>query len=364
MAHIVTYTFIVIGLMTCTFSLLQFVSRKKGAVNYWLGLLFLCFGCIWLYFGIYRATRFAWAQWLLYGDVLVTFMLGPALYCYTLSLAGALRGRSRAMGILSFVPAAAVLAYLVAAGPAFSLPLSALSGPNPDYYAIPAVNVINTIGDAYFLCFAVVSTAIVIRLHRGSDGEFRKAFRGVLSYYLIGLSTFALFFAGHLMSSDNLLALATLINGVNGTYYFFYSYRYPEYSQRTVRPQRTVRSRSPAALDGIDAKRVLGRLREVMESAEGYRDPNLTLQSLSARLGIQYFQLSRILNESLGTSFHSYVNERRLEEARRLLTEEPDMSILEIAFAVGFNSKSAFHSAFMKNSKVSPRDFRREKLPS
>jgi 1-acyl-sn-glycerol-3-phosphate acyltransferase len=68
----------------------------------------------------------------------------------------------------------------------------------------------------------------------------------------------------------------------------------------------------------------------------------ITLQSLSTRLGIQYYQLSQIVNDNLGTSFRSYINQCWLEEARRLLVAKPEMSILDIAFAVGFNSKSAF----------------------
>jgi len=253
----------------------------------------------------------------------------------------------------------AVLAYLVTARPAFCLPLSALSGPNPDYNKVPAVNMINTIGDAYFLGFVFVSTLIVVRLYRESDGRFRRAFRGVLAYYLVGLSTFAVFFAGHAVRSDNLLALATLANGVNSTYYFFYSYRYPEYSQKAVRAPRKDRARPAAPPREVDVQRVLDILGDVMESPEGYRNPDLTLQSLSARIGIQYFQLSQILKENLGTSFRSYVNERRLQEAQRLLVGKPGMSILGIAFAVGFNSKSAFNAAFLKTYAVSPRDFRR-----
>jgi AraC-like DNA-binding protein len=360
MIKLTTYAFITIGLTVSIFSALQFVSRKKVAVNYWLGVLFLCFGYIWLYFGFYRATRFSWAPWLLYSDVLVTFLLGPSLYRYTLALAGMSSGRRLPLRLLPFLPVLGVLAYLIAARPYLSLPVVALSGLDPEYTAVPAVNVINTIGDAYFLCFAVVSTAIVVRFYRASDRGVRRAFRGVLAYYIIGLSTFAIFFAGHALRQDSLLALATLINGVNSTYFFFYSYRYPEYSQRTIRLPQMGHVR-PATTNGeVDVQRILKRLELVMEGSEGYRDPKITLQSLSARLGLQYFQLSQILNDDLGTSFRTYINTRRLAKARLLLVEKPVMSILEIAFDVGFNSKSAFNTAFLKENGISPRDFRKK----
>jgi AraC-like DNA-binding protein len=119
------------------------------------------------------------------------------------------------------------------------------------------------------------------------------------------------------------------------------------------------RARAADTPRDAEASRIIERLEQVMESDKGFRDPTITLQSLSEQLGIQYFRLSQILNDTLHTSFRPYVNERRLAEARRLLIEKPEMSILEIAFAVGFNSKSAFNSAFSRQAACSPSDFRK-----
>ncbi len=228
MTSLVTCVFIAIGLAMVVFAALQLTARKKVAVNYWLGLLFLGFGYVWLYFGLYRATRFAWAPWLLYSDVFVTFLVGPFMYHYTRGLAGGPSGRRLTLRLLSFLPALAVLVYLIVARPYLAVFPPALTGPDPDYQAVRGVDVLNTVGDGYFFLFVAASTGIVISLYRKGDAEFRRAFRGVLAYFVIGLSTFVVYFAGHALGSDSLLALATLINGVNSTYFFFLSYRYPE----------------------------------------------------------------------------------------------------------------------------------------
>ncbi len=358
MTDLITSTFIGIGAAMVVFAILQLTARRKARVNYWLGLLFLGFGYVWLYFGLYRATRFAWAPWLLFSDVFVTFLVGPFMYLYTRSLAGDFEMRNPTLRLLSFLPALAVLVYLVLAGPAYAVSALSLSEPDPAYSAVPMVDLLNTIGDAYFFCFVVLSTVVVTRLYRKGNAEFRRFFRGVLVYFVAGLSTFAVYFAGHALREDGILALATLINGVNGTYFFFFSYRYPEYSQKEIRT-RARRARTTDSSRSPEVSRIVARLEEIMDSDRGFRDPNLTLQSLSEQLGIQYFRLSEILNTTLHTSFRSYVNTRRLAEAQRLLSERPEMSILEIAFAVGFNSKSAFNSAFSRQTSRSPSDFRK-----
>ncbi|HEY1405828.1 MAG TPA: helix-turn-helix domain-containing protein [Spirochaetota bacterium] len=57
-------------------------------------------------------------------------------------------------------------------------------------------------------------------------------------------------------------------------------------------------------------------------------------------------------------NFRSYLNSFRIDEARSMLIEKPELSVLEIAYATGFNSKSSFNELFIKSTGLSPRDFR------
>jgi len=63
-------------------------------------------------------------------------------------------------------------------------------------------------------------------------------------------------------------------------------------------------------------------------------------------------------------SFFDYVNQYRIEHARALLIELDGKSnaILSIAFAVGFNSNSAFYAAFRKCVGQTPAQYRRAQL--
>ena len=66
----------------------------------------------------------------------------------------------------------------------------------------------------------------------------------------------------------------------------------------------------------------------------------------------------RWFKQMTGSSFISYLNERRLAAAAERLRQSED-SILSIAEAVGFETLSNFNQQFKKRYGVTPRDYRR-----
>ncbi len=185
----------------------------------------------------------------------------------------------------------------------------------------------------------------------------------MLIYYSFGFLLFAVFFVGHILKSEEILGAAVLVNGINAIYFFFASYRYPEFTQKTM-PVLSAGSKKAAMLSSIDVPSILSRLEKIIATEEGFRDQNITVQSLSTQLEIQNHQLSRILKDYLGYNFRSYINQKRLEEAKRLLTGKTEMSIIDIAYAVGFNSKSSFNAAFSKDTGLTPSNYRKTALPT
>jgi len=55
------------------------------------------------------------------------------------------------------------------------------------------------------------------------------------------------------------------------------------------------------------------------------------------------------------------INQYRIKEAKKMLIEESERSVLSIAYAVGFNSKSSFYEAFSRFTGKTPVQYRREK---
>lgn len=102
-------------------------------------------------------------------------------------------------------------------------------------------------------------------------------------------------------------------------------------------------------------------LHALMEQQKAYINPSLTLPKLSQLVRCPINHLSQVINAGFGMSFFDYLNSYRIEEAKRLLEryDDPTRSILSVAFDVGFNSNSAFYSAFKRLCGQTPAEYRR-----
>lgn len=102
------------------------------------------------------------------------------------------------------------------------------------------------------------------------------------------------------------------------------------------------------------------KLKVLMEEKELYLDSELTLTKLSALLGISSKQLSQVINQTENVNFSQYIANYRIAEAKSLLKNPnySDCKIAAIAYESGFNSISAFNTAFKKRTHTTASKFR------
>lgn len=106
----------------------------------------------------------------------------------------------------------------------------------------------------------------------------------------------------------------------------------------------------------IDAK--VRELEHAMSVDKLYQDENLNLRMMAEAVELSGHQLSELINTHFGMGFSRYVRERRITEAKRLLCEDKDASILSISMATGFRSQSNFYAAFRNIAGMSPGQYR------
>lgn len=120
------------------------------------------------------------------------------------------------------------------------------------------------------------------------------------------------------------------------------------------------------AKSGLSAGQLLEyrqQLESIVSDRELYLLPDLTLPRLAELVNCSVNHLSQVINSGLGMSFFDFLNSRRIDYAKQLLTEaDEQMPVLNIAFAVGFNSNSAFYSAFKKYVGLTPAQYRKSQL--
>jgi len=90
-----------------------------------------------------------------------------------------------------------------------------------------------------------------------------------------------------------------------------------------------------------------------------YLEPSLTIHFLAGQLETNNKYLSQLINNEFNKSFVVFINEYRIEEAKRLLLDvnSKHLSIEGIGYEAGFKSKSAFNSAFKKFTGDTPSSF-------
>jgi AraC-like DNA-binding protein len=101
-----------------------------------------------------------------------------------------------------------------------------------------------------------------------------------------------------------------------------------------------------------------------MVEKEPYLDSSLTIQDLSEQVKMPVKDLSTLINLYMDKHFFDFVNEYRIEKAMQILRDssQKELTVLEILYEVGFNSKSSFNTSFKKYTGKTPTDYRKKAL--
>lgn len=98
-------------------------------------------------------------------------------------------------------------------------------------------------------------------------------------------------------------------------------------------------------------------LEEWMEKERPYRNPDFKLVDLQAVLPMNRTYLSQFIHSEFGCNFYLFVNRYRIEEAKRLMADNPDMKMAEISASCGFSSPSVFSRTFTSIAGQSPSEW-------
>jgi AraC-like DNA-binding protein len=102
-------------------------------------------------------------------------------------------------------------------------------------------------------------------------------------------------------------------------------------------------------------------LKEFMIKEKPFLNPSVTIQDISEEIKIPVRDLSLLINHKLDQHFYDFVNSYRIENAMEILKDaaKNKVTILEILYEVGFNSKSSFNTAFKKHTGNTPTSYRK-----
>ncbi len=115
-------------------------------------------------------------------------------------------------------------------------------------------------------------------------------------------------------------------------------------------------------IDEQEVNSLIDKLDVLMKEEELYKNTNVKLLDVAKKLQITTHKLSQLLNDNIGKSFASFLNDYRVKESKRLLREHPKFTIESIGFEAGFSSKSNFYATFKKVVGKTPIQYQKEFL--
>jgi AraC-like DNA-binding protein len=125
-----------------------------------------------------------------------------------------------------------------------------------------------------------------------------------------------------------------------------------------IEKQKTVQQVTEL-LDEAQLEITVKKLREAMTLEKHYLNPELNLRLLSEVTGINTRLISAVCNQVFQKGLGEFVNEYRIEEAKRRLSssEHSHLTIAAIAYDSGFNSLPTFQRAFRQVTGLTPKEF-------
>ena len=120
----------------------------------------------------------------------------------------------------------------------------------------------------------------------------------------------------------------------------------------------TTKKYSKSTIDENLKEVILNKINELMED-KYYLNVNPSLPDLAKKINTSPNYVSQVINEKLNLTFLEMINKYRIEEAKKMILDpELNETVEGIAYLVGFNSKSTFHSAFKRITGETPSEFK------
>lgn len=96
---------------------------------------------------------------------------------------------------------------------------------------------------------------------------------------------------------------------------------------------------------------------EMKKYIQAHYSENIQLIDLSEEFNLSPKYCSEVFNRLSGENFKNYLNRFRINEAQRILDENPEIRITQLASEVGFSSSNSFIRVFDKYMGITPKQY-------
>ncbi len=158
---------------------------------------------------------------------------------------------------------------------------------------------------------------------------------------------------------------ALIFTVVFDLFYLFFAVRFTGYPRRFATIEEAMENdapedpEQPQVLPAAVVNNIETRLKNWTEEKQ-YLAPGVRIGEVAGYAGTNVKYLSLYLNKCMGRTFREWINRLRIEEAKRLMADNPEMTVGEVARRVGIPDKSNFIRQFTKQMHLSPSVWRQQ----
>ena len=351
-----------------------FINRKNNPSNLFLGCLILVLTLsLTEIFLNYSGLMFSVLSLNNFSEPL-QLLLGPLLYFYIRSYVN--RDFSR-IQFLHLIPFVLYLGYMMME---YSMPIDQKYNSYVDVYypEEPQINIINYFDhDPFNIKPIITSIGVLVHLFfyfllsltllkdqifdksktLFSKGKTQEQTQWIINFLLIVVSGIVLLpiskYSFKVVNGENVI-------GVYMTF-FIYLIGYSIIRRSAFFQERKGKKYQTSSLSEEWMNQKMSHLKNLMEEERPFIRNQFSRKDLAAKLSISEHQLSQMINEKTNTNFFGMINRYRTAEAKKMLDsrEFDHLTIEQIAYDVGYNSKSAFYTAFKKEYNSTPHAYRK-----
>lgn len=299
----------------------------------------------------------------------IQFILAPSLFLSTLFFVNPIKTFGK-KDLLHFIP------FLICA-----VLQIAVSDKNMDFMTVKLFDIgnasflIRDLLPLQFLIYIALSYTTLIQHKKNLKmitASVRETDLSWLRYFLLILTVITFFWINDALFGQSFLLWITPMVYTGSLFFLAYfsirqktifSFNKKELEEISELLETPLKKESlkPARLNDDQLSTYSNKLNTLMEQDRLFLDNDLSLPILANRLGISIHDTSYLINRLTNGNFYIFINRYRVEEAKKLLTSDQvkELNMLGIAFASGFNSKTAFNTAFKKQTGISPTAYSR-----
>ena len=111
-------------------------------------------------------------------------------------------------------------------------------------------------------------------------------------------------------------------------------------------------------IDNRDKFQQIGEALTVWNNNKGFRTKSITIEQLTVEIGTNRTYLSSYINSTFSCSFREWITKLRIDDAKKIMLDDPTIKITKVSEAVGFLTDSHFVRQFSTRENISPAKWR------